>query len=67
MAQGETTFGIEATAVRAGGLPAWITPELLALTVEVWQPYYHTPLTTDDAIGILQNVGRLVDVLEGPG
>lgn len=47
-------------------LPSWITPELIEDTIRVWQPYYAEPLTQQDAIAILQNVGKLFDVLEGP-
>jgi len=50
---------------RAAGLaaPAWITPELIRLTIEVWQPYYATRLTAEDAVIMIQNVGRLCVVL----
>lgn len=44
-------------------LPAWITDELIAETLEVWQPYYADRLTEQDAIGILLGVGRLFDQL----
>jgi hypothetical protein len=44
-------------------LPAWITPELIAKTIGVWQPYYATRLTEDDAVAMLQGVGRLFKVL----
>ncbi len=45
------------------GAPSWVTPELIADTLRVWQPYYPTPLTTDDAFEMIMNVGRLFDVL----
>ncbi len=41
------------------GTPAWITPELIRLTLKVWQPYYAELLTPDDAVTIVQNAGRL--------
>ena len=47
------------------GLPAWITADLIAETLRVWQPYYAQPLTPEDAIGILLNVGNLFGVLSG--
>ena len=47
------------------GLPAWITDDLIAETLRVWQPYYAQPLTPEDAIGILLNVGNLFGVLSG--
>ncbi len=45
------------------GTPAWITPELVELTQKVWQPYYDTPLTPEDAITILRNASGLLDTL----
>ena len=45
------------------GTPAWITPELVADTLRVWQPYYKEKLTTADAVEIMMNVSRLYDVL----
>ncbi len=44
-------------------LPAWITPELIEDTIRVWQPYYATALTPQDAITIVRDLGRLLDVL----
>jgi hypothetical protein len=44
------------------GAPRWVTPELLADTLRVWQPYYGR-LTSEDALGIILNVGSLLDVL----
>lgn len=53
--------------VLPAGVPDWITPELVRLTLHVWQRYYSKPLTVDDAVTIIQNAGRLIDalVLEG--
>ena len=48
------------------GAPSWITPELIADTIETWQPYYELDLTVNDALEILQGVGNLIDVLEKP-
>lgn len=45
------------------GAPSWITSELIANTLDTWQPYYAERLTVDDAVAILQAVGRLADVL----
>ena len=50
--------------------PSWVTPELVSDTTRVWQPYYDQPLTEEDAIEILRNVGRLGECLledEGGG
>jgi hypothetical protein len=44
------------------GAPRWITAELLADTMRVWGRYYED-LTTDDAVSIIENVGRLYDIL----
>jgi hypothetical protein len=52
--------GLEGTNVPLGA-PAWVTPDLLAMTIEIWQPHYKTPLTEDDALQIILNVGRLLD------
>jgi hypothetical protein len=48
----------EAVAVPIG-VPSWITSPLIAQTLKTWQPYYRTPLTLDDAVTMLLNVGRL--------
>ena len=45
------------------GVPAWITPSLIADTVAVWQPHYSVSLTVADAVEILQNVGKLFEIL----
>ncbi|MGB0768093.1 MAG: hypothetical protein ACPGYV_10320 [Phycisphaeraceae bacterium] len=44
--------------------PGWITDALIADTIQTWQPYYDEPLTEQDAIEMLVNVGRLLDLLE---
>lgn len=41
------------------GVPSWITAELIQLTLKVFQTRYATPLTLDDAVAMLLNVGRL--------
>jgi hypothetical protein len=43
--------------------PAWVTEELIRTTLKVWQPFYKTPLTRDDAITIILSAGRLFGVL----
>ena len=45
------------------GASRWISPELVALTIRTWQPYYQETLTPEVAIAIIMNVGRLVEVL----
>jgi len=44
------------------GTPRWITEELIADTLRVWQPYYKEALTVDDAVEILVNVTNLFEV-----
>lgn len=54
----------EASALRLpAGTPAWITPELVELTLKTWQPYYSQPLTLDDAIGMIRSAGLIFDAL----
>jgi hypothetical protein len=52
---------VPAIAVPAGA-PRWVTPELLADTLRVWQPYYGS-LTPQDALSIIMDVANLFDVL----
>jgi hypothetical protein len=54
-----------ARAVVPSGAPAWITPELVARTLKVWQPYYTFALSPEDAVAIILGVARLFDVLAG--
>ena len=57
-----STKAIPAVVVPAG-TPAWVTPELIALTLKTWQPYYEAPLTPDDACAMILNVSELFAVL----
>jgi len=41
------------------GTPDWITAELIAQTIRVWQPYYAAVLTPEEAVTMIQSVGRL--------
>jgi len=45
------------------GAPSWISAELIAETLRVWQPYYAETLTPIDALDMILNVSRLVDVI----
>jgi hypothetical protein len=54
---------VEELPVVPGGAPAWITPQLMAQTIETWQPYYRDSLTAQEAVDILLGVGRLLDIL----
>jgi hypothetical protein len=44
------------------GTPDWITAELIEQTIRVWQPYYGTLLTHEEAVTMILNVGRLYQV-----
>ena len=46
------------------GTPRWVTLELVAQTLTVWQPFYAEPLTVEDALEILLTSGRLLEALE---
>jgi hypothetical protein len=46
------------------GLPDWITTDLIEETIRVWQPYYPTILTAEDAIGMIRSVGGLFQALK---
>jgi hypothetical protein len=43
--------------------PGWITPDLVAYTIRVWQPRYPSTLSTEDAIDIISGAARLLRVL----
>jgi hypothetical protein len=45
------------------GAPAWVTSELVALTLSTWQPFYAAPLTPEDALAIMMNVVCLFEAL----
>ena len=47
------------------GAPRWITSELIALTIRVWQPFYPDQLIPEDALVIITGVSRMVDILSG--
>ncbi|MBL8827451.1 MAG: hypothetical protein JNM18_10785 [Planctomycetaceae bacterium] len=45
------------------GAPAWITLELIEHTIRVWQPFYQKQLIPEDALEIIQGIGRLLKEL----
>lgn len=45
------------------GTPAWITPDLVRLTLKVWQKHYDAPLSVQDAVTIALNAGLLFSTL----
>lgn len=63
--EGVAQAGANAAAVPTGA-PAWITPQLVALTLRIWQPFYtKAQLSPADAVQMLMSVGRLCAVLGG--
>lgn len=51
------------------GTPQWISRELIDKTIAVWQRFYAAPLTAQDAVEMLLNVGqffRAIRMLESP-
>lgn len=44
-------------------LPGWITPDVIAETRTVWQPYYDEDLTEEQVVALLLPVGVLYEVL----
>ena len=45
------------------GSPAWVTEEMIADTIRVWQPYRKEKITEVEALEMLMNVSRLFDAL----
>ena len=45
------------------GTPDWITLELIEATIRVWQPYYAELLSPEEAVTMIQSVGRLYQAL----
>jgi hypothetical protein len=43
------------------GAPAWVTPEIIALTIETFEPYYDEAITEEEALGIVLNISRLAE------
>ena len=53
----------DAKTIVPAGTPDWITAELIEQTIHVWQPYYQTVLTPEEAVTMIQSVGRLYQAL----
>lgn len=49
------------------GTPKWVTPELLANTIDVWQPYHKEILTPEAALTILLRMGGVLSILAEDG
>ena len=52
-----------ATITVPAGAPDWVTPELLAHTQRVWQPYYPETLSELDVLDILLRTAALFEVV----
>ncbi|MFO0858343.1 MAG: hypothetical protein U0640_13425 [Phycisphaerales bacterium] len=66
-AAGESSASAAVTArdrvVVPPGTPAWITPDLVELTLKVWQKHYDKPLSIQDAVTIVLNAGQMFGAL----
>ena len=51
------------TGIVPAGTPEWITAELIEQTLRVWQPHYEAVLTPEEAVTMIQTVGRLYQAL----
>lgn len=49
----------EPQAIVPPGAPGWVSESLICITIETWQPHADRPLTPDDALAMLINVGEL--------
>jgi len=61
----ETRDSQPAAVTVPAGAPSWITADLIARTIQVWQPFYENPLTTEDALEMIMNVAVLFENLAG--
>ena len=55
----DTTISTAAEDDPPGTLPAWVTPTLLARTIEVWSKAYGRPIPVGVAVELLVNIKRL--------
>lgn len=46
------------------GAPHWITQELIEVTIRVWQPYYETVISPEEATEMILSAGRLFNALQ---
>ena len=49
----------EPQAIVPPGAPGWVSESLIRTTIETWQPLAKRPLTAEDALAMLINVGEL--------
>lgn len=58
------TPNVEPSVVRVpAGAPSWITAELIEHTTRIWQPFYEEQLIPEQAMEIIMNMGRMMDLL----
>ncbi|MGC4031669.1 MAG: hypothetical protein QM754_08040 [Tepidisphaeraceae bacterium] len=50
----------------SGNRPSWITPALLASTIRLWSRRYGRPVGDSEAIDLLNQVSRLLELLHTP-
>jgi len=55
--------GDAASSIVPAGTPDWITAELIEATIRVWQQYYAELLSPEEAVTMIQSVGRLYQAL----
>jgi hypothetical protein len=60
-----STVPISISSTHPDGIPSWITHELIALTLKVWQKRTTKALSREDAVIMLMSVGRLLGILAG--
>ncbi len=58
---------MDGTSKQADKLPDWVTPELIAEARETMREMGEEELTTDDIVGLLQNMGGVFEFLYGTG
>lgn len=58
----ESKLPVDSFSVRVpAGAPLWVTPELIAHTIRVWQPFYADRLIPEDALEIIMGADRMFD------
>ena len=58
-----TVAEVARSGILPAGTPDWIMAELIEQTIRVWQPHYEAVLTPEEAVTMIQTVGRLYQAL----
>ncbi len=58
-----TIAEVARSGILPAGTPDWITAELIEQTIRVWQPYYEAVISPEEAVTMIQSVGRLYQAL----